>query len=129
MRQCNRCGKFYNVCDIDAGTYHEQYCSKACEYINDLEIEVHELKEELKEKTNFIDEVEADFNKLKEDIQAWKDEYINDDTYFRLSKKYKMPTGEIVCPHCNVGTIGLINDPICHWCDKNFWDEVEDEES
>ena len=125
MRQCDRCGINYIALDVDAGTYLEHYCSETCEYITDLEIEVHELKQEVKKQTDFAADVEKDFNKLVVDYDKWKDDYINDDTYFRSAERHKIPAGEIVCPHCNVGTMGLIKSPVCHWCYKNFWDKVE----
>lgn len=36
-----------------------------------------------------------------------------------LAKEYKMPVGEIGCPHCGTTTHGMLNSPICNFCDQD----------
>lgn len=35
QRNCDLCNKTYNVCDDDAGSYKEYYCSTQCEEIQE----------------------------------------------------------------------------------------------
>ena len=41
--------------------------------------------------------------------------------------KYKIPVGYIACPHCGTVYCGIIETPTCGFCDKGYWEEVEDE--
>jgi len=34
--------------------------------------------------------------------------------------KYKVPVGEIACPHCGTVQHGVLS-PICSGCDKDYW--------
>jgi len=36
--------------------------------------------------------------------------------------KYKTPVGTLACPHCGVVASGLIDEPICGFCDKPYWE-------
>jgi hypothetical protein len=38
--------------------------------------------------------------------------------------KYKVPVGEIACPHCGTVQHGTLH-PICAFCDKPYW-KIED---
>jgi len=145
MKHCNRCDKLYY---INNENKNENYCSEDCEYIIDLENDLYGTEMKNNEYKNLIDILEEDLEKsrneiiflkkeikeiandFKKTIDIYNDEIneiINDDTYRRNTEKHKVPSGEIICPHCLVGVSGIFYDgPFCGWCGKHFWDKVED---
>lgn len=38
--------------------------------------------------------------------------------------KYKVPVGEIACPHCGTVQHGVLH-PVCSFCDKAYWTKEE----
>lgn len=45
---------------------------------------------------------------------------LNQDWPREPALKYKIPVGEIACPHCGTVQHGALN-PVCGGCDKAYW--------
>lgn len=47
----------------------------------------------------------------------------DDDWPRKPALEYKTPVGMLACPHCGTVVEGMIEEPICGFCEQPYWPE------